>query len=229
MKAWICALALCLVACDKVVTYEPSPEKRQQDIENQSLSDAKALAVKNDLEGAHKKLSQIAMESPVRRTPEYVEIEDHWAEAQIAKADAEPDTTKKVALLEEVSKASAVSPELRAKASNKVALAVPDPALPPTLVNYDPELAKANLAKCKDLLHDRKLKEAKDLLYPRVMGGIASPDERSMLVALCARDAPCVNALHDAGVVDDNKARALMAKEGPMPSGRGECTMCPKK
>src|SRR5207247_3062027 len=118
---------------------------------------------------------------------------------------------------EAVSKASAVTPELRAKASNKMALAIPDPALPPILVNYDPELAKANLAKCTDLLNNSKLKEAKDLLYPRVMGGIASPDEKRMLIALCA-DASCVSALRDAGIVDDDTAKALMAKPGPTPA-----------
>lgn len=231
MKAWTCTLVVLLVVllaagCEKVVTYEPSPEKRQQEIENQSLSEAKALAVKGDLEGAHKKLAQISGDAPARRTVEFVEIENRWAETQIAKADAEPDLTKKLALLTDVSKASAVSPELRAKASNKLALATPDPALPPLLVNYDPVAASANIAACKELLYAHKMKEAKELLYPRVMGGIASPEEKNMLTTICANDASCVHALQDAGVVSAEVAKTLM---GGDTSPAGACTSCPKK
>lgn len=224
----IFTVAVALCGCEKVTTYEPSPDKRQQDIENQSLADAKKLAETGDLEGAHKKLAQISVGAPARRTGEFVEIENRWAEGHIAKADAEHDLTKKVDLLQEVSRASDVSPELRAKASNKAALAIPDPALPPNLVNYDPELAKANVAKCKQLLAERKSKEAKDLLYPRVIGGIASPDEKEMLTILCAKDAPCVNALQDAGVIDDNIAKSLLGKSPVVKTDGGHCTICPQ-
>ena len=105
-------------------------------------------------------------------------------------------------------------------------LAAPDPGLPPILVNYDPELAKANIAKCKELLLQQKMKEAKGLLYPRVIGGIASPDEKEMLISLCVKDASCVNAMQAAGVVNAAMAKSLMAND---PTPPGSCASCPKK
>lgn len=232
VKAWLLVAALCSTACEKVTTYEPSPEKRQQDIDNQSLKEAKGLAEKSDLEGAHKKLSQIAIDSPSRRTGEFTEIENRWAEGQLAKADAEKDLTKKIALLEDVSKASDVSGSIRAKASDRIALATPDPRIPPVFLNYDPVLAHENMEKCKELQKNGKVGEAKKLLADRVFGGIASPEEGNLLSALCldAKDKECALKLEDLGVLKKGSFDAFL--KGPPPAPTGSCAACappPKK
>jgi hypothetical protein len=211
----LCA-AFLIVACDKTPTYEPPPEQRVMQVEAKALEDAKALAVKNDLEGAHTKLTQVNPDAPMRSTKEFREIEDRWASARIAQADAEKDPDKKVSLLQPVQKAISVSPELRAKASNKIDLAYPDPKIPPPLRNYDPALAEANLAKCKELIDAKKYKEAKELLLPRVLGGIASPDEANMLAVLCTHasdDKDCTMRMEDAGVLPAGFNAALAAKD----------------
>lgn len=198
------------------------------DAEHQAMADAKALATKGDLEGAHGKLLQISPDAPARMTPEFHEIEDRWAQAQIAKADAEKDKTKKLALLQDVAKASAVSPEIRGSASNKIILATPDPAIPQMLVNYDPEAASANIAACKELLLKHQMKEARDLLIPRVLGGIASPEERDMLGSICAatKDKPCMGRLEDAGLVSPGMTEKVMNLD-TRPTGSA-CALCPK-
>ena len=229
MKAWLLfALALGTAACEKLVTYEPPPEKRAMDGEKQAMADAKALATKGDLEGAHGKLSQISVDSPIRATVEFHEIEDHWAQGQIAKADAEKDKTKKLALLEDVAKASAVIPEIRGSASNKIALATPDPAIPQMLANYDEAVASANIAACKELLIKHDMKGTRDLLLPRVFAGIASPEERDMLLATCAfiKDKGCIGRLEDAGLVGAGMSDKMMSQDA-LPITSGACASCP--
>lgn len=210
-------VALLLVACDKTPAYEPPPEKRVMDIEAQSFAEAKALAAKNDLEGAHGKLSQVNADAPMRQTPEFRDMEDRWATARISQADAERDKDKKVALLSDVQKASSVSAELRAKASNKIDLAYPDPAIPPPLRNYDPALAEANVAKCKELMNAKKFKDAQALLLPRVLGGIASPEEAQLLLTICftfTNDKDCTSKMEDAGVIPAGFAAAAARAKG---------------
>jgi hypothetical protein len=219
--AFALILASPLAACDKVVTYEPPPEQRVMESEKKSFDDAKSLAAKGDLDGAHGKLSEINIAAPARQTPEFLDIETRWAKAHIAKADAEKDAQKKIAILQDVANATSVPGDLRAQASNKIAAATPDPAIPPILVNYDPEVAAANVAKVKELLNDKKMKEAKAIICPRVIGKISSPDERQLCVEICAgmKDKQCLKDLEDAGALEPGSADKFLAPPPKIPKG----------
>lgn len=187
--------------CSKLVTYEPPPEKRLADTEKQAFEEAKGLAAKNDIAGAHSKLGQITVDSPMRATPEFRDIEDRWANAQLAKADAESDKVKKLALLQEIASSTTVSAEIRANATQKIDLASPQPAIPPPQINYDPAIAAATLEQAKALAHKRGgQKEIVALLQPRVAAGIASPDEVSLFKTACFKFPDCLAAMTDAGV-----------------------------
>jgi hypothetical protein len=120
-----------------------------------------------------------------------------------------------------------VSPEIRGSASNKIALATPDPAIPKLLVNYDPAAASANLAACKELVLKHQMKEARALLLPRVFGGIASPEERDMLATLCAalKDATCMGRMEDAGLVMVGMTANL--DKADIRPATGGCSACP--
>lgn len=211
LAALLVLLATSVAGCEKVVTYEPPPEKRAIDSENQAMTDAKALAAKNDLEGAHAKLAQISQGSPLSSTPEFQDIENRWAKDQIAKADAEKDKTKKLALLDTVSRSTTVSGELRAQASTKAAEATPDPAIPPPVYTWDPALARANLAKVREVLTKNQIKAAIGLLEPRVFAGIGSPEENSLLASLCAqeKDKACLATMSDAGILAPSASQVV--------------------
>lgn len=210
-------LALCLAACGKLVTYEPPPEKRALDAENQAMEEAKALAAKDDVFGAHGKLLQISAASPLRSTPEFQDMENRWAKAQIAKAEAENDRRTKLALLDEVSRAPSVSGELRATASGAAAAAAPDPAIPTPALAYDAPAAAANMAKVREALDKRQLKQARALLEPRVLGGHASPEEIGALQTLCLndKDKACFDKMADAGAVASGTWESLTRPRAP--------------
>jgi len=204
---WLDLAVLAMIArgpCDPPVTYEPPPEKRAQDVERQSFEEAKALAAKGDVDGARAKLSQIKADSPLRTTPEFADIENNWARAQIAAADKESDKTKKMALLDAVAKETAVSGELRASANQKLGVLAPDPAIPPPDIGYDPKESAARIAKANELGRQRKLAQARDVLLGPVLAHKAAPEEGALVLTVCVnlKDQACLGQLTDAGVID---------------------------
>jgi pSer/pThr/pTyr-binding forkhead associated (FHA) protein len=70
----------------------------------------------DDLDLAHKVLQRIPPDSPVRSDPSFREIEDRWAQSQIAKALDSDDRDEATGLLNEVADADTVSTERRYQA-----------------------------------------------------------------------------------------------------------------
>ena len=223
MRLVIVLILTCVLAgCDKQAAPVLDPDK-------QMLADAKDLATKGDLEGAHTKISQIAVDSPTRQANEVLEIETRWGQSRVANADAEADVTKRVALLREVANASAVSPDVRNQASNKLALIETEPKLPELLSHYDPKVASANVEACKQLLLERKMKEPRDLLYPRVTGGIGSPEERDMLVSICilSKDKECLLKMEELGLARKGTADDAMRPQNKVAQPCPSCKLPP--
>ena len=196
------ALLLALVACSKVVTYEPPPEKRVADVEHQSLDEAKGLAAKGDIDGAHAKLGQIKRDSPLCSTSDFTNIQNDWAKHQLDLADKERDPAKKISTLQAVAGDTTVSGELRAKASQKIEVATPDPAIPPPDYGYDRAAAVERVNKARAWTDAKKYREVRDLLMGPVLSGKCAPEEVELLVSACyaLQDRQCGAMLLDAGV-----------------------------
>ena len=128
-----------------------------------------------------------------------------------------------------MSKASSVSAPYRSKASDKIALATPDPRVPPILLNYDPVLAKENLEKCTELKKHNKLAECKKNLVARVLGGIGSPEEADLLAGLCMndKDRACGAGLEDAGILKPGMFDQVLKGAPPTTASGSACPMCP--
>ncbi len=108
----------------------PSPERA-------ALDDAKALCASGDCEGAHKKIeAALADGSPLRASPDFKDLVGKWADQLIARADAETDTSTRVAMYQRVSQAMDLDPARRKTAADKVqqleavADAIPSAAAP---------------------------------------------------------------------------------------------------
>jgi hypothetical protein len=183
------------------------------------LAAAQDLAAKGDLDGAHQKISQIPPESSLRASNEALDIETRWGRARIASSDDEKDAAKRLSALREVASASDVAPDVRDQASNKIALIENEPKVPDLLSHYDSNASEANLGKCRELLGQKKMKEPRDLLYPRVTGGIGSPEERDMLVSICelSKDKPCLLELEKLGLVDSRSVELALQPEKKTP------------
>lgn len=205
------ALLVCsvIVGCGKLVTYEPPPEKRVADVEHQSLDEAKALAAKGDIRSAHDKLGQVKQDSPLRSTPEFIDIENKWAQQQIDAADKERDKVKKIALLRTVAESTSVSGELRARANQKINEATPDPAIPPPDYGYDRAAAIERIQKAQQLIDQKKYREARDVLIGPVTSRKCAPEEEELLIEACylASDRECGAILADAGIIDMPKPK----------------------
>jgi pSer/pThr/pTyr-binding forkhead associated (FHA) protein len=82
------------------------------------LSRAKKLCNAGDCDAAHMELMKLPDASPLKGDPELRSIESKWASAVIDRAQAEPDATRKKAMLTQVSNAPTVDQSLRTKAAD---------------------------------------------------------------------------------------------------------------
>jgi pSer/pThr/pTyr-binding forkhead associated (FHA) protein len=116
-----------------------------------ALVEAARMCASGDCEGAHEKLATIADGSAVRSSQEFKDLENKWADQELARADAEQDFARKRALYQRVSTEMAVDPARRRAAADKLqtldAVAVITTATPSSLPlasgsGVPPELAQ---------------------------------------------------------------------------------------
>ncbi len=103
------------------------------------LKEAKALADSGNLEAAHTKLTQgIPVDSNVRQSQTFRDLEARWADSLFKAADQESDVARKREILERITKATSVDSARRKRAATQIekldlaGVAVSD--LPPTPV-----------------------------------------------------------------------------------------------
>ncbi len=85
-----------------------------------TLDDAKRRCSSGDCAGAHAELAKIADGSPLRASPDFKDIENRWADQSLAKADAEQDSARKHALLQQVAQDVAVDAPRRKAAADRL-------------------------------------------------------------------------------------------------------------
>jgi pSer/pThr/pTyr-binding forkhead associated (FHA) protein len=88
--------------------------------EQEKLSEAIRMCAAGDCEAAHERLASIAEGSSLRSQSDFRETESRWADQLLGRADAEPDITKKRALLQRVSQAVTVDAARRRAAADKL-------------------------------------------------------------------------------------------------------------
>jgi ABC transport system ATP-binding/permease protein len=92
----------------------PSPEQA-------AIEDARRACLTGDCEAARAGVElAIAESSPLRGSAEFKEIENRWADQVLARADAEPDPTKKRGLYQRVSQSVSVDAARRKVAADKL-------------------------------------------------------------------------------------------------------------
>jgi ABC transport system ATP-binding/permease protein len=103
----------------------PEPEiasgSELTDTAMRTLTEAKALLDKGDVDGAMRKASDIPEASNARKTVEYRQIQGAWADALFAKANDSRDPAQKRALLDQIARASTVDSIRRKRAANELA------------------------------------------------------------------------------------------------------------
>jgi len=127
--AGIAGAALLLVLLGIVVATRgntPEPELAHTagepaDSAMRTLSDAKALLDKGDIDGALKKANEIPEASNARKTTDYRQIQGAWADALFAKAADSTDLAQKRALLDQIARATNVDSIRRKRAANELA------------------------------------------------------------------------------------------------------------
>jgi ABC transport system ATP-binding/permease protein len=117
-----------------------------------TLDDAKRKCAAGDCETAHDELAGVAVDSPIRTTPDFKDVENRWADQELAKGDAEADSAKKHRLYQRVAQDVAVDSGRRKAAADKLqaldavaaiptttptSLPVAPPDLPETAVKPD--------------------------------------------------------------------------------------------
>jgi pSer/pThr/pTyr-binding forkhead associated (FHA) protein len=93
----------------------------QNDPAQQSLDEAKRLCDQGDCDTAHEKvINEIPPGSPLRDSTDFKNIQVHWADALLQRAEAETDVAKKRALLGEVAGDPTVDPVRRKRAADRL-------------------------------------------------------------------------------------------------------------
>src|SRR5262249_17415365 len=99
-----------------VAPAEPATSDRGTEL----LEEARQLAQKGDIEGAHKKVLELAENAAERDDPAVKEIEDKWAQAVFAAGDATSDAAEKRRLLNELVATPTSSPQRRTDAAKRI-------------------------------------------------------------------------------------------------------------
>jgi pSer/pThr/pTyr-binding forkhead associated (FHA) protein len=85
-----------------------------------TLDDARRKCAAGDCETAHDELAGVPPESPVRATVDFKDVENRWADQELARGDIEADSTKKHRLYQRVAQDVAVDASRRKAAADKL-------------------------------------------------------------------------------------------------------------
>ena len=88
--------------------------------DQQAVADAQRLLASGDFEGAHEKLATLPEGAAARSSQDFKDVENKWADQELAHADAEQDFARKRALYQRVSQEMAVEPARRKAAADKL-------------------------------------------------------------------------------------------------------------
>ena len=120
----VLVIILGIVVATRGSTPEPeiaNGSNEPADSAMRTLSDAKALLDKGDVDGAERKAAEIPEASNARKTADYRQIQGAWADALFAKAAASTDPAEKRALLDQIARATSVDSIRRKRAANELA------------------------------------------------------------------------------------------------------------
>jgi pSer/pThr/pTyr-binding forkhead associated (FHA) protein len=85
-----------------------------------ALAEAQRLCAGGDCEAAHEKLATLGEDSPLRSSPDFKDLQNRWADQQLARGDADQDLARKRSLYQSVSQEMAVEPARRKAAADKL-------------------------------------------------------------------------------------------------------------
>ncbi len=124
LGAVVLVIILGIVVATRGSTPEPeiaSGSSEPADSAIRTLSDAKALLDKGDVDGAERKAAEIPEASNARKSADYRQIQGAWADALFAKAAASTDPAQKRAFLDQIARTTSVDSVRRKRAANELA------------------------------------------------------------------------------------------------------------
>jgi pSer/pThr/pTyr-binding forkhead associated (FHA) protein len=84
------------------------------------LAEAQKLCEGGDCSAAHDKLATLGEDSPLKSSQEFKDLQNRWADQQLARGDAEPDLARRRTLYQSVSQEMVVDPARRKAAADKL-------------------------------------------------------------------------------------------------------------
>jgi hypothetical protein len=100
--------------------------------EQQLMNEATQLCSAGDCQSAHDRLAVgLPANSPIRQSPAFADLENKWATATVNGAADDPDLMTRRAELADVINSAAVSPQLKAQATQTLAALPTHPPAPP--------------------------------------------------------------------------------------------------
>jgi hypothetical protein len=112
--------------------------------EDQLMTEATQLCNAGDCQSAHDRLAVgLPANSPIRQSPAFKDLENKWATATINGATEDPDLMARRAELGDVINSAAVTPQLKAQATQMLAALPTKPPPPPDAGPFVPAVVDA--------------------------------------------------------------------------------------
>ena len=202
------ALAFQVSGCTRPEPPPPPPPPPPAKVDEDILARAFYECFTGDCERAYAHLSEVAADSPVRKSDRYRAVLYRHDADRILRADDERDEAKRRAIFESISNSYASELSLRLMATERLARlgsatlagasevvlnALPDAASPASLAAQD----SAELLRMSQSKDPAELKQVRAKLEPKIFAGKAKAEDVAMLRTVCKaqKDATCVKQL----------------------------------
>ncbi len=199
------AIVLGLLLRARAARLASQPEENNPEL--RLLSEIKQACDTGDCDAARARLN-LADGSPLRGSTLHREIENRWAESQFKRVEQEPDVAKAKTIVEQVERNTLVSEALRRRANEWIAAldGTPTATTPdqlPSVVKVTSDAGrtqKSDFDRASELAVAGSKREARDVLYQKVVSGKASADETRLLRGICkdTGDRECLNEVKKA-------------------------------
>ena len=205
--AAVCLLLVALAAggCSRPDTPPPpppaAPAKVDQDIVDLAFHDCFTA----DCDRAHAHLSQVAADSPLRRSDTFRAVQYRFDADRMLRAEVEPDLAQRRAAYQAIADSPATEAVLRLAAAERMSRlgAAPSGHAQEIALNAKADAGNVAADEAAELLRQSRSKDASDqshvrsVIEPRIFAGKGSPTDVAMLRSVCKSqsDAACLRRL----------------------------------
>jgi hypothetical protein len=191
--AGLIVVALAAGSCSRPDTPPPPPPAAPAQVDQGIVDLAFHDCFTGDCDRAHAHLSQVAPDSPLRRSDAFRAVQYRFDADRMLRADVEPDLAQRRAAYQAIADSQGTEPVLRLSAAERVSRlgAGLTGRSREVALNAKADAGEAAPDEAAELLRQSRSKDASDqshvraVIEPRIFAGKGSPSDVAMLRTVC--------------------------------------------